>query len=530
LTTLPSEPGNPGAQPQEENGDTQVRQNAGMEGQETVPALLGNRYQLMSCLGNGGMGAVFEAHDLLVAAHRDPDPYVAIKVLRPDLQSDEVAVMALQREANRALKLAHPGIVRVRGFEQDAESGLYFIVMELLEGRTLQSVMRQHAAGQSWAEIAPYVKQICEALEYAHREGELVHSDIKPSNLFITARGQVKVLDFGIAVPIPASDADDEESSTRYDPRKLGARTPEYSGVDVFLGFKPHGSDDVYSLAVVVYQWLSGRHPYLTEDSSAETREAPAPKAMEKGRRPAPLPGLPGWQNRALLRALALPRSERTETVQDFWREMSEPPALWRSPTAWALAGVLALILASGGVLLTSRVQQPTSSGSTEVTQGPAGAAASSSRADEAPSSGAEDAQASRSSEGVSGSQTAQAPAAGTEGAPTRPPPRSGLSSRPVVGTPHSTAPDTVAGAAQICKGPPELATVEAALKRGIQAQVALSVQPQGSQAYTDALATLRQSRQCLGTLRAEGVSTSSSERWERQQQQDYGDPAPDPP
>jgi serine/threonine protein kinase len=480
-----------------------MRPTVAPEGEETVPGLLNNRYQLMGCLGNGGMGAVFQAHDLLVAAQQDPDPYVAIKVLRPDLQSDAVAVMALQREANRAFRLAHPGIVRVKGFEQDAESGLYFIVMELLEGRTLQSVMRQHPSGQPWSEIAPYLKQICDALQYAHRDGELVHSDIKPSNLFITARGQVKILDFGIAVPIPASDSEDEEDAgTRMDARKLGARTPEYSGVDVFLGFKPHGSDDVYSLAVVVYQWLSGRHPYLNEDSSPETREAPAPKALEKGRRPASLPALTGWQNRALRRALALARGERTQTVQAFWQEMTEPPVIWRSPTAWVLAGVLALLIALAGLLLRGD-KEPVLTGAPQA------------QSSSSPAAG----------ETASSAVTRSAPSASV--APTQ---LSSSASRSSATLSASDSAATGAGVTQLCKGPRAYATVEAALNRGIKAQVALSLRAQGSQAYTDALVTLGESRQCLHALRAEGLSTSYSERWERAQQESYGDLPPGRP
>jgi serine/threonine protein kinase len=531
LSTVPSESVDPRPA---EDGDTELRPTEAMEGQETVPEVLANRYELIGCLGNGGMGAVFEARDLLVAAQKDPDPYVAIKVLRPDLQSDEVAVMALQREANRAFRLAHRGIVRVKGFEQDADSGLYFIVMELLQGRTLQSVMRQHPAGQPWSEIAPYLMQMCDALEYAHRDGELVHSDIKPSNLFITDRGQAKILDFGIAVPIPSSGSKDElEPGTRLDARKLGARTPEYSGVDVFLGFDPHGSDDVYSLAVVVYQWLSGRHPYLDENSSSETREAPAPKALEKGRRPAPLPGLAGWQNRALRRALALARGERTQTVEAFWREMNEPPALWRNPAAWALGGAAALIIAISGLMLSRPSEPVTVDAPGHVTPVPAGAAASLSQAS---SPATPDTSPEEADEDTPQAQRPQAPSPDAVRAEARPAPHaSAASARPQPAHPPAipAAPDTPvagAGVTKLCSGPPALATVEAALNRGLKAQVAVALQPQGSPAYTSALATLRQSRQCLRALKAGGLSTTYSERWEREQQDAYGELAPDRP
>jgi serine/threonine protein kinase len=117
--------------------------------------VIAGRYELLAKLGEGGMGDVFKALDRLAYQQDDPDPYVAVKILKAEFQRDQTAVKALQREANRALRLTHTNIVRIRQLEQDRDTGAYFIVMELLEGRTVHSIMVQNRRGQSWAQIAP---------------------------------------------------------------------------------------------------------------------------------------------------------------------------------------------------------------------------------------------------------------------------------------------------------------------------------------------------------------------------------------
>jgi serine/threonine protein kinase len=476
------------------------------------------------------MGAVFEARDLLVAEQEDPDPYVAIKILHPDLQQDRIAVMALQREANRVFKLAHPGIVRVKGFERDRDTKLYFIVMELLEGHTLQTVMREHPVGQPWEEVSPYLGQMCDALDYAHSDGELVHSDIKPSNLFITTRGQVKILDFGIAAPIEPGD-DDTEPRTRLDTRKLGARTPEYASLDMFLGFKPHGSDDVYSLAVVTYQWLAGRHPY---ESGSPPEVFDAPKALEQGLRPAPLQGLTRWQNSALRRALALQRAERTQTVREFYEEMTEQPPIWQSAFAWTIGAVLAVALAAATVMFW-RPTQPTlvaapphgpasvqSSGTPGPTEVSASSPAASPASDSTPLSTTVAAPTGSSSSVASASSSPASPLSPTPSQPSGPPPAAASS------TPHVSA-ISVTMVEKICQGNASVETVKAAFNKGFAAQMNLSQHPEGSPAYQSAMNGLREARRCLRVLRQAGLSTSFSERFENEQQIRFGE-LPDTP
>jgi serine/threonine protein kinase len=319
--------------------------------QRAVGEVLAERYELVDWLGGGGMGDVFRAIDRL-ADDEDDDPYVAIKIPKPELQGDAVVIQALHREASRALRLTHTNIVRIRQLELDRSRSTYFIVMELLEGRPLESILTENPGGQPWEDISGYLQQSCAGLECAHAEG-FVHSDIKPSNLFITDRGQIKILDFGIATPLPVVTGEPLTSGT--DARNLGAMSPRYASLEMFLNLPAHYSDDVYSLACVAYEWLSGSHPYVTSDEARTPLTAQ--EALQAGARPARLRGLTRWQNRALAKALALRRADRTQTISEFWESMTAEPDSWPLGrlTATAAGLVLAGALVLGGMQLAQR-------------------------------------------------------------------------------------------------------------------------------------------------------------------------------
>ncbi|MGH8282532.1 MAG: protein kinase domain-containing protein, partial [Gammaproteobacteria bacterium] len=152
------------------------------------------------------------------------------------------------------------------------------------------------------------IKQLCDGLAYAHSKS-LVHSDFKPGNAFITSEGTVKLLDFGIA-RASKTRRDATGVTTIFDPSELGALTPAYASLEMFDGDDPDPRDDIYALACVSYELLTGKHPF---------NKLSAPKVLEKGLRPAPIAKLSKRQNRALLNALAITREDRMPTVEQFW-------------------------------------------------------------------------------------------------------------------------------------------------------------------------------------------------------------------
>ena len=273
-------------------------------------AVLKERFELVNVLGEGGMGKVFRARDLLKVEAKDKNPFIAVKTLTGDFREHPEAFMALQREASKAQRLAHPNIATVFDFDRDGTT--IYLTMELMEGEELSSyIKRLPAGGLPVKDAMGLIKQLCDGLTYAHSKG-LVHSDFKPGNAFITNEGAVKLLDFGIA-RASKTRRDATGVTTIFDPSELGALTPAYASLEMFEGDDPDPRDDIYALACVSYELLTGKHPF---------NKLSAPKVLEKGLRPAPIAKLTKRQNRALMNALTITRDERTTSVEKFWDEL----------------------------------------------------------------------------------------------------------------------------------------------------------------------------------------------------------------
>lgn len=303
-------------------------------------SVLRDRYVLEEIVGSGGMSHVFRARDM----RRDAgdSSRIAIKVLRPDLRRSEPANARLKREFRQTQALRHAGVVRM--FDLDCDDGTWFITMELLVGTTLDARFKRLPATADDTTDAMKIASSCaEVLAFAHRQGVL-HGDFKPGNVFLEDDGTVKVLDFGTAPASPQSAID-----TAADPAVIPrAGTRAYASPEVLAGEPPEPRDDVFSLACVVYELLSGRHPF---------GRLPAPRARDLSLAATPLPPLSAVQNAALASGLAWQRAARPPSVQEFMRSLTRPaiepvplPVQQRSspervPRRWPVALVAAAVL-----------------------------------------------------------------------------------------------------------------------------------------------------------------------------------------
>jgi serine/threonine protein kinase len=303
----------------------------------TAPRILKQRFVLEELLGSGGMGSVFRARDLRKVEAGDRRPCVAIKVLNNDFRAHPEAFVALQREATRSQALAHPNIVSIFDFDKDGE--LPFIIMELLEGQELAEVLRTFPTGLPDDAARTIIGSVCAALAYAHGRG-LVHADLKPGNIFVGPGYQAKLLDFGLARAVASGRLATEAALFERD--RLGALTPAYASPERLRGELPGPADDIFALGLVIYQVLTGRHPFdrLRADEAASRSLAPA--------RPRGL----GWRQWRVLRAcLDFAAGNRPESALGIARAF--PPPLVRNGGRRVRAELAAAGLAGGGIAVT---------------------------------------------------------------------------------------------------------------------------------------------------------------------------------
>lgn len=290
-----------------------------------------NRFELGELLGAGGMGAVYKATDQRKLEASDKNPYVAIKVLNDDFRSHPDALISLQREARKSQTLAHPNIVNVYDFDRDGD--MVFMTMEYLAGAPLDVLLRERAGvGFSADNALSVLHDISSALIYAHSHN-IIHSDFKPGNIFITDNNGAKVFDFGISKAVKPSESlvSSVNDNTVFDAASLGALTPAYASLEMLQGKDPAPADDVYALACVAYELFSGGHPY---------KKVPADKALKDRLTPTRIKSLSRRQWKALEHALEFSRKDRTTTVSEFVEEFfgKTRRAFWLA--AASIAGV----------------------------------------------------------------------------------------------------------------------------------------------------------------------------------------------
>lgn len=265
--------------------------------------LIRDRFVLLEQLGAGGMGTVFTAIDLRRAEADDPNSRVAIKFLSAAFSEHPDALVSLQREARKTQQLAHPNVITVHDFDRDGDR--VFMTMELLDGEPLSRLDRLEQRLGKVFDRSDLVRQFADGLAYAHSQG-VVHCDLKPDNVFVTASGRVKVLDFGIARL-----TQEAEQTDQYDAGRLGALTRRFASIEMLIGnTEPHPADDVYALGLIGWWLFTTEHAYGGASADAALAENRTPTGTAKA-----------WRERerkALSRALRLTREARQPDAGQF--------------------------------------------------------------------------------------------------------------------------------------------------------------------------------------------------------------------
>jgi peptidoglycan hydrolase-like protein with peptidoglycan-binding domain len=285
-----------------------------LRGLRAGPIVFG-RYELEGELGRGGMGVVWRARD------RRLDLEVALKFLSEQLAHDETAVDDLRRETQRCIRLTHSNIVRVHDLVE--EGGVAAIVMEHVEGKTLAKLRlekTQRVFGVD--EVGPWVEQVVDALDYAHKMGRMVHRDLKPSNVMVTESGQVKVMDFGIASSL--SDSMSRVSKVAAGGQGTGGGTLPYMSPQQLLGYPPSVADDVYSLGATLYELLTSKPPFFRGMLPSQIQSI-SPPSMTERRRELGVDGaepIPERWEEVVAACLEKDSGKRPKSVREVWERL----------------------------------------------------------------------------------------------------------------------------------------------------------------------------------------------------------------
>jgi formylglycine-generating enzyme required for sulfatase activity/predicted Ser/Thr protein kinase len=299
----------------------------------SVGTVLHNRFRLIEPIGEGGMSTVYKAIDLRKVEARASETHVAVKLLTVPLSDFTESLAVLQGEAHKLQTLPHPNIVRV--IDCDRDGRIVFMTMEYLSGESLKrKLATPEQKGLPAREAVDIVKSIASGLGFAHRNG-VVHGDLKPGNVLVTDSGDVKIIDFGIARlmtrhPRAAGVNGDERP-------RLSALTPPYASPEMLENAPPDPRDDIYALACIAHELLTGRHPF---------DRMVANDARDSGMKLVRRASLSAAQFRAIAHGLEFDRDKRTPSVEKFIEEFTSGTGISRSQLAAVVgAGVLVLLV-----------------------------------------------------------------------------------------------------------------------------------------------------------------------------------------
>ncbi|KHD44087.1 Stk1 family PASTA domain-containing Ser/Thr kinase [Streptococcus hongkongensis] len=266
-----------------------------------IGKLFAGRYRILKSIGRGGMADVYLANDLIL-----DNEDVAIKVLRTNYQTDQVAVARFQREARAMAELNHPNIVAIRDIGE--EDGQQFLVMEYVDGYDLKRYIQENAPIANDL-VVRIMEEVLSAMTLAHQKG-IVHRDLKPQNILLTKDGVVKVTDFGIAVAFA-------ETSLTQTNSMLGS--VHYLSPEQARGSKATVQSDIYAMGIMLFEMLTGHIPYDGDSAvtiALQHFQKPLPSIIEENK------NVPQALENVVIKATAKRLSDRYATTFDMSRDL----------------------------------------------------------------------------------------------------------------------------------------------------------------------------------------------------------------
>ncbi len=280
---------------------------------------INDRYEILRSIGEGGMANVYLGHDKIL------DRNVAIKILRGDLSNDEKFVRRFQREALSASSLAHPNIVEM--YDVGEDDGLYYIVMEYIEGKTLKQLLKKRGT-LTLSEAIDIMLQLTDGMAHAH-DSYIIHRDLKPQNIMIKDDGQIKITDFGIAMAL---------NSTQLTQTNSVMGSVHYLPPEQASGKGCTTKSDIYSMGIIFYELLSGSLPFKGENAveiALKHMRDPLPSLREEN------PAIPQSIENIILRATAKNPKNRYDDAKSMHQDlltaldddrMNEEPLKYKYP------------------------------------------------------------------------------------------------------------------------------------------------------------------------------------------------------
>lgn len=275
--------------------------------------IIDGKYRLLSCIGIGGMTEIWKAEILdPIRQEIQGKPYTALSFINSKFSSHSKSKQIFEHQFHIACLMKHPNIVKFYEYALDEGRQIPFIVMELLEGKTLFQAMQDNSLRRyKKVNVFSLIKKIANAISFIHKNG-YVHSDIKLDNIFLLNDGNIKLYDFSISRKQQGFVSKDIKLE-EFDAIEIGAMTRSYASIEMLQGQPADVRDDIYSFAIVVYLMLTGKHPFHRMNAEEAKKDKLKPEAISY---------LNKKQNLAIEKALAFDKEKRFKTINEFWQEL----------------------------------------------------------------------------------------------------------------------------------------------------------------------------------------------------------------